>query len=193
MDAGATLVLKPGSLAFAGGGFVADGVKLAETLKKLAEFAAQKDPNFPGVNFDAETYEGVTFHTAKIPLRGADSKAREILGDPLELVIGTAKTSAYVAFGKDAAGLLKSVLTASSADRGKQLPPSQLRLALTPILAFVAATDPKPEIQAALDAVKQYAGSDTISVTATPIKNGCTVRLEVHEGVLKAIGGAVKR
>jgi len=193
MDAGATLVLKPGSLAFAGGGFVADGVKLAETLKKLAEFAAQKDPNFPGVNFDAETYEGVAFHTAKIPLRGADSKAREILGDPLELVIGTAKTSAYVAFGKDAAGLLKSVLAASSADRGKQLPPSQLRLALTPILAFVAATDPKPEIQAALDAVKQYAGSDTISVTATPIKNGCTVRLEVHEGVLKAIGGAVKR
>ncbi len=193
MDAGAALVLKEGSLAFAGGGFVADGVKLAETLKKLAEFAAQKDPNFPGVNFDAETYEGVTFHTAKIPLQGADSKAREILGDPLELVIGTAKTSAYVAFGKDAAGLLKSVLAASSADRGKQLPPSQLRLALTPILAFVAATDPKPEIQAALNAVKQYAGSDTISVTTTPIENGCTVRLEVHEGVLKAIGGAVKR
>jgi len=193
MDAGAALVLKEGSLAFAGGGFVADGVKLAETLKKLAEFAAQKDPNFPGVNFDAETYEGVTFHTARIPLQGADSKAREILGDPLELVIGTAKTSAYVAFGKDAAGLLKSVLAASSADRGKQLPPSQLRLALTPILAFVAATDPKPEIQAALNAVKQYAGSDTISVTTTPIENGCTVRLEVHEGVLKAIGGAVKR
>ncbi|HPM82235.1 MAG TPA: hypothetical protein PLF81_16120, partial [Candidatus Anammoximicrobium sp.] len=185
MDAGAALVLKEGSLAFAGGGFVADGVKLAETLKKLAEFAAQKDPNFPGVNFDAETYEGVTFHTARIPLQGADSKAREILGDPLELVIGTAKTSAYVAFGKDAAGLLKSVLAASSADRGKQLPPSQLRLALTPILAFVAATDPKPEIQAALNAVKQYAGSDTISVTTTPIENGCTVRLEVHEGVLK--------
>lgn len=193
MDAGAALVLKEGSLAFAGGGFVADGVKLAETLKKLAEFAAQKDPNFPGVNFDAETYEGVTFHTAKIPLQGADSKAREILGDPLELVIGTAKTSAYVAFGKDAAGLLKSVLAASSADRGKQLPPSQLRVALTPVLAFVAAADPKPEIQAALDAVKQYAGSDTISVTTTPIENGCTVRLEVHEGVLKAIGGAVKR
>lgn len=193
MDLGATLVLKPGSLAFAGGGFVADGTKLAEALKKLAEFAAQKDPNFPGVKFDAETYEGVTFHIAQIPLQDADSKAREILGDPLELVIGTAKTSAYVAFGKDAAGLLKSVLAGSSANKGKQLPPSELRVSLTPILAFVAAADPKPEIQAALEAVKQYAGSDTISITSTPIENGATIRLEIHEGVLKAIGGAVKR
>jgi hypothetical protein len=194
MDFGATLVLKPGSLAFAAGGFVADGDKLADALKKLAEFASQKDPNFPGVNFGAETCEGVTFHTAKIPLRDADSTAREILGDPLELVIGTGKTSAYVAFGKDSTQLLKSVLAASSSDAGKQLPPSQLRVSLTPILTFVAAAaESKPEIKAALDAVKQYAGSDTISVTSTPMKNGCAVRLEIQEGVLKAIGGAVKR
>lgn len=194
MDVGATLVLKPGSIAFAAGGFVADGDKLADALKKLAAFASQKDPNFPGVNFDAETCEGVTFHTAKIPLQVADPTAREILGDPLELVIGTGKTSAYVAFGKDSTQLLKSVLAASASGSGKALPPSQLRVSLTPILTFVAAAaESKPEIQAALDAVKQHAGNDTISITATPMKNGATVRLEVQEGVLKAIGGAVQR
>ena len=69
MDCGASLVLKPGSLGFVAGGFVADGEKLADAVKKLAGLAAKKDPNFPGINFDAETYEGVTFHTAKIPLQ----------------------------------------------------------------------------------------------------------------------------
>lgn len=193
MDCGARLVLKPGSLGFAAGGFVADGEKVADAVKKLAAFAAKKDPNFPGINFDAETCQGVAFHTAKIPLRGADSKARDILGDPLELVIGTGKTSAYVAFGKDSTQLLKSVLAASSSEGGKQLPPSQLRIFLTPILDFVAAADANPQVKVALDAVKQQAGNDAISVTATPLKNGCTIRLEVQEGVLKAIGGAVKR
>ena len=193
MDVGATLLLKPGSLGLAAGGFVADGEKLADAVKKLAAFGAKKDPNFPSINFDAETYQGVTFHTAKIPLRDADSKARELLGDPLELVIGTGKTSAYIAFGKDSTQLLKSVLAASSSGGGKQLPPSQLRIFLTPILNFVAAADPKPQVQAALEAVKQQAGNDIISVTATPLKNGCTIRLEIQEGVLKAVGGAVKR
>lgn len=192
MDAGATLMLKPGSLGLAAGGFVADGQKLADAVKKLAAFGAKKDPNFPSINFDAETYQGVTFHTARIPLQDADAKAREILGDPLELVIGTGKTSAYIAFGKDSTKLLKSVLAASKSEAGKQLPPSQVRIFLTPVLSFVAAADPQPQVQGALDAVKQQAGNDIISVTAMPLQNGVTVRLEIQEGVLKAIGGAVK-
>jgi len=193
VDCGASLVLKPGSLGFVAGGFVADGEKLADAVKKLAGLAAKKDPNFPGINFDAETYEGVTFHTAKIPLEKVeDENVRAILGDPLELVIGTGKTSAYVAFGKEPSRLLKNVLDASAADSGKQLPPSQLRISLSPILTFVAAADSNPQIKMALDAAKEYAGSDAISLTAIPIKNGCAMRLELEEGVLKAIGGAVK-
>ncbi|NLF70502.1 MAG: hypothetical protein GX575_15830 [Candidatus Anammoximicrobium sp.] len=193
MDFGAALMLKPGSLAFAAGGFVADGEKLADALKKLSDFATEKDPGFPGVNFATETCEGVTFHTVKIPLQNADYRAREILGDPLDLVIGTGKTSAYIAFGKDPVQLLKNVLAASSSNGGKPLPPSQLRASLTPILSFVAAEQSKPEIEAALKAVKPHAGNDTISLTASPSKNGVTVRLEIQAGVLKAIGGAVKK
>lgn len=191
-DCGAALVLKPGELGFVAGGFVADGEKLADAIKKLAGLAAKKDPNFPGVNFDAEKYEGVTFHTAKIPLRNANEQVRTILGEPMELVIGTGKTSAYVAFGKDPSRLLKNVLDASSSGSGKQLPPSQLRLSLAPILAFVAAADSNPKVKAAMEAANANAGSDTISVTATPIKNGCAVRLEIEDGVLKVVGGIVK-
>ncbi len=191
-DCGAALVLKPGSLGFVAGGFVADGEKLADAVKKLAGLAAKKDPNFPGINFDAETYEGVTFHTAKIPLQKTNEQVRTILGDPMEVVIGTGKTCAYIAFGKDPIRLLKNILDGSSSDSGKQLPPSQLRLSLSPILAFVAAADPNPQVKAALEAAKAYADNDAISLTAIPIKNGCAMRLELEEGVLKAVGGAVK-
>jgi hypothetical protein len=41
--------------------------------------------------------------------------------------------------------------------------------------------------------LKQQGSNDPISVSAMPMKNGCTSRLEVQEGVLKAIGEAVKR
>lgn len=192
MDVGAALVVQPGSLGFVAGGFVADGEKLADAVKKLAGLAARKDPNFPGITFDAETHEGVTFHTAKIPLRKANEQVRTILGDPMELVIGTGKQSAYVSFGKEPSRLLKSVLDGSVADSDKKLPPSQLRVSLTPILTFVAATDPNPQVLAALESVKQHAGNDAVSVTGLPIPDGFTVRLELDEGVIKAIGAAGK-
>jgi len=193
MDVGASLVLKPGSLGLVAGGFVADGEKLADAVKKLAGLAAKKDPNFPGIKFDAETYQGVTFHTAKIPLDKVDDyQVRTILGDPMDVVIGTGKTSAYVAFGKDPVGLLKSVLDGSAAGSDKALPPSQLRVSLTPILEFVAAADSNPQVATALEAAKQYPGRDAVSLTVMPIKNGAAMRLEFEEGVLKAIGGAVK-
>ena len=190
-DLGATLVLQPGALGFAAGGFVADGDKLAGAVKKLAGLAAQKDPNFPGIQFDAETYQGVTFHTAEIPLRKANPQVRGILGDPMNLVIGTGKESAYLAFGKDPTRLLKNVLDASSANSSKQLPPSQLRLSLAPILTFVAAADSNPQLQAALQAVQESDG-DGVSLTGLSIPNGFTLRLELEEGVIKAIGAAAK-
>lgn len=192
MDLGATLVLQPGSLGFAAGGFIADGDKLAGAVKKLAGLAAQKDPNFPGIQFDAETYQGVTFHTAKIPLKDANSQVRAILGDPMDVVIGTGKESVYLAFGKDPSRLLKNILDASLANSSKELPPSQLRLSLSPILTFVAATDSNPQLQAGLQAIRQGAGGDAVSVTGLPIPHGFTVRLELEEGVIQAIGAAAK-
>jgi hypothetical protein len=191
-DGGAVLVLKPGTLALAAGGFVADGQKIAAALKKLAKLGQSKDPNFPDVNFDAETYQGVTLHTADIPLRTSQEEIRRVLGDPMSVVIGTGAESAYVAFGQDAAGLLKSVLDGSGQSADSQLPPAELKLSLTPVLEFAAAADDNPGLQAALAALKDHDGSDDISLRIVPIEDGCRVRLQFEDGVLKAIGGAVQ-
>lgn len=193
LELGATLMLEPGSLAVVAGGLVADGEKLGDALKKLAAFAARKNPGkMPRIQFDAETHAGVSFHTVQIPLHGADEHVRQILGDPMDCVIGIGKQSAHVAFGKNPSALLKRVLDASAANSDKEMPPSQVRVSLSRILAFVAAATSDPQVQAALEAVRDGAGADGISVTTLPIERGAAMRLELEEGVLKAIGAAAK-
>jgi hypothetical protein len=195
-DCGGVLSLKPDALTLAIGCFVADGQQLADAVKELAAFAEQKDPNFPTIDFDAEKHRGVTFHTATIPLRTGPPEVRRVLGDPMEVVVGTGKKAVYLAFGKDAGQLLKEVLDGSVENRSKKLPPAEVVVSLTPVLEFAAAMEKRPrqlrQVEAALEAVKTLSGSDHISLRAMPIKNGCRVRLEIEEGVLKAIGAAAK-
>jgi hypothetical protein len=192
MDVGATLVLKPGSLTLAAGGFVSDGAKLAESLQQLAKLAEQKNPRLPSVQFNAATYRDVTLHRASLPLRTDNEQVREVLGDPMSVVLGTGEQSAYVAFGRDAEQLLKDVLDASAQDTDRQLPPAQLVMSLTPLLEFAAAAEANPAVDAALAAVRAHAGSERIVLTILPIERGAKFRLEVEEGILKAIGGVVK-
>ena len=100
-DAGAVLLLKPKSLSFGVGGLVADGNKLAGALKDLVAFAKDKSVPLPEVKFDAEKHAGVTFHTVSIPLQTSKEEAQVLLGDPLQVVVGTGAKSAYLAFGQD--------------------------------------------------------------------------------------------
>jgi hypothetical protein len=191
-DGGAVLLLKPGSLALAAGGFVAEGPQIAEALKKLAKLGQSKDPDFPVIHFDVETYRDVTLHTASIPLRTSQHQVRRVLGDPMSVIVGTGETSVYVAFGQDAMGLLKQVLDASEKSADVTLPPAELKLSLKPVLEFALSADDNPGLRAALAALQDYDGSDHISLRIVPIERGCKVRLQFEEGVLKAIGGAVK-
>jgi hypothetical protein len=174
------------------GGFVSDGQKLADAIQRLAKLAAEKDANFPGIDFDSESYQGVSLHKAAIPLRRGNDQVRSVLGDPMSVILGTGAESVYVAFGQDAEKLLKDVLDGSLEKSEQKLPPSELRLSLQPALEFAAAAEQNQVVEAALAAVKAYEGGDSISLSVEPFERGCAVRLEVEEGVLKAIGGAVK-
>ena len=68
----------------------------------------------------------------------------------------------------------------------------QIRLAVAPIAKFVAEVGDDPQVKsdaAMLAAIVAKAGSkDHVTVTAQPIAQGVRVRLEVEEGLLKAIG-----
>jgi hypothetical protein len=192
VDFGATVIAKPESLTFAAGGFVADGEQLAEAVKKLVEFAQQKEPDVPEVAFDAARHGKVTFHTASVPMDDADDQARQLLGDPLEVVLGTGPQSVYLAFGRQPVELLKTIIDKSKKDAQKPLPPAQASLSFGPILELAASLDDNPAVTLALETIKQHVGNDHISFRVVPTKNGCLARLEVEEGVLKVIGEGVR-
>lgn len=193
MDLGGCLVLMPEALTAVIGGFVSDGNKLAATVQELHAFAKTKDARVPNVNFNAATHGGVTFHTASIPLPSdADATARQVLGDPMEVVIGTGETSAYLALGKDAQRMLVEIIDASAEQADTLVPPSQLWVALTPIMQFVASVDDNPVVRSLLMTLKATEGKDRIAMTVLPIQRGTTVRISLDAGVITMVGEGIR-
>ncbi len=188
-DAGACLFLKPNSIAAVAGGYVSDGEQLAGIVQRLHALAQRLEPRTPGVHFNAEVYRGVTLHTTAIPLRDADAQARELLGDPMDVVIGTGATSVYLAFGQDAAEMLKAVVDGSTEQR---VPPMQAFLALESILEFAVSVDDNPILREVLDAVQQAPGGDRIGVAVLPIERGVALQLNVEQAVGAAVGQGVR-
>jgi hypothetical protein len=192
VNLGGTLVLKPDSLAAAVGGFVADGESLEAAIGDLWKFAKKKDPDTLDVTVETQTHQGVKLHTTKIPLDDQKAKAREVLGDPLEVVLGIGKQAVYLSFGKDSTDLLKQVIDKSLEDTETKFAPAELNIALTPILEFASSIEDDPGVQAALALLKEADGKDRISLKVMPIRRGVSVRLEIEEGVLSAAGEAAK-
>lgn len=193
IDAGASLFLEPKALSFASGLYVADGATLEKTVKKGAAILAKTEAEFPKVNFDAEKHAGVSFHTFTIPVPEGEGEARQLLGDQLDVVLGTGAKAFYLAFGKGSSATLKKVIDKSAADANKTVPPLQLNVALTPIAKTAApALGDNPAGAVAVAALEKAGGKDHIRVTHKSIQRGFEFRIEVEEGVLKVIGEVAK-
>jgi hypothetical protein len=183
LDGGAVVLLKADSFFFAAGGQVADGKKIEQGLRTLAELS-KDEPDFPEINWDAEEHAGVTFHTMSIPVPDPDS--REVLGESIDVVLGTSDTSFYIAAGTDALTQLKSIIDASAANGAQTVPPAQISVAATPILQFAGQFAPPVGLLAAV--VGQSGGKDHVKIVNKIIENGSITRITVEEGMLKAIG-----
>jgi hypothetical protein len=198
MDGGLALMLKSGGLTFVAGGAIADGAKLEKALKQLAVEIQKEEPNLLKgdpylLKLDAETHQGVRFHTLAIPTDEMDDEnVTKLFGDTLDVVLGISETSVYLSAGRDAASTLKQVIDGSKANPGKDIPPMRISLAATPIAQFVAAVAEEEEVQqmAAMVAamLAQTDGKDHLTLTSQQIPNGAVVRLEIEEGLLKLLG-----
>jgi len=192
VNCGGVLVLKPNSLAAALGGFVSDGDALKQAIGELWDFAKEKDPNVGNLDVNTQTHRGVTLHTTNVPLKDQQKEASDVLGDPLEVVLGVGEKSVYLAFGKESTDLLKRILDKSAEDAGGKFAPGEVNVSLTPILEFAASLDDNPGVQTALESLKAADGKDNITLTVMPAKRGVTLRFAVEEGVISAAGEAGK-
>ena len=194
VDGGMALLLKPDALTFVAGGAIADGAKLETMLKKLAAEVQNKEPELAKLlTLDAETHQGVRFHTLAIPADEMDEEiAPKLFGPNMDVVVGISETSAYLSVGRDAASTLKQVIDQSKAQPDKQIPPMRVSLAAGPIAKFVAdLTEDEMGKQMATEigaVLEKSGGKDHLTLTSKPIPNGAAVRLEVEEGLLKVIG-----
>jgi hypothetical protein len=195
LDLGAALLLKPRGSVIVAGALVADGDKLDKALRKLLAEIGKEEPDFAkSVKLDAETIDGVRFHTVTMPV--SSESAAIALGDKIDVVLGFGADRLYAAVGQDAMAVLKETMAKSKAAAGKEAPPSQVSLAATPIAKFVAAAAadiPFGQMIAQMAGMvggmlEKSAGKDHLTMTTTPTANGAQVRLEVEEGLLKLIG-----
>jgi hypothetical protein len=195
IDGGAVLMLDAKTVDFAAGGLVADGKSIEDSFKRLIELA-KNEPDFPTVKLNSGSHGGITFHSVTTPIPESEKDARDILGDKVNIILGTGPKAVYIAFGKNAESLLKQVIDKSAQDGSKAVPPMQLNVSLLPILKFAASVDnsnANKAIVSEMIKVLETSGKDKINLISQPIKNGNNVRIQVEEGILQMIGAAAKK
>ncbi|WP_145062948.1 hypothetical protein [Adhaeretor mobilis] len=194
-DMGAVMNVGSDAASMLFGGYNADPAKVESGIKKLVELAKEND-EFPGVKWNADSHNGVQFHTVTVPVPADEEEAQQIFGQEVEIVVGIGKDSVYAGAGRDAIADLKAVMDASASDLGKSVPPMEMSFALTQIMDFagvVAKADGPAEATAAIEMVANMLandanGRDHVRILSTAIPNGSKTRIEAEEGVLRAIG-----
>ncbi len=188
-DLGAALMLENQSMTVLFGFHVADGAKLEKSVKDLVKMA-EKDPNFPGIKFNAATEGDVNFHSMEIPVPD-DEAARDVFGEQIELIVGIGPKAAYFGFGEGCLGGLRGAIRNSAAATDTSAP-MQMSVALGPIMRFASNFEDNPMVAALATALEANQGRDNILIVGEAIPNGAHYRFEVQDGVLKAIGQATQ-
>ena len=180
------------------GGYVKDPSKIDSSLRELAKIA-EKESNFPGVNWNADEHEGVTFHTMQVPIEDDDPQVKKLLGTKVDCSIGIGKESVYFGFGRDNLAKTKEIIDSSRAQPDKPMPIAEWMVSLGPIMQ-VAAESPDiddPQQKQILQTIAQMLqnetqGKDHIRAVGTAVENGFRYRIVAEEGVLRALGKAAE-
>jgi hypothetical protein len=192
LDFGGSVILGERRLMVVAGAYISEPADLEKALTDLIE-VAKKDPNFPGTKFDLVTDGDIRFHTWTSPIP-PDDKVNRAIGKELKLAVGFGGKSVYVGVGtEDPLPALKKAIVDSKAGASKKVSPGLLDVSLKQILDFARVFTPDDEIVAAVQAeVAKAVGKDHVHLELKSIPYGAAYRIELQEGVLKAIGLSVK-
>ena len=195
MDGGAALRVAPDSMTLVAGTTIKDTAKFESGLKKLEEAAREKSAEFSGIQWNAAQHAGVNFHTLTVPVKAGQDGPRKMLGDEIQIAIGIGSEAVYLAAGRDHLEAVKKAIDASAANAGKSVPPFEMMVSAAPIaevLADQADEGPQKQIAQSVAAMlrTEAQGEDRLRFVSQAIPNGLRSRIEVEQGVLKAIGKA---
>ena len=191
-DIGAVLLAGENNLRLALGTFISDGNEVAKLAKDFA--AKVKDyPDAPTFEFDREVYKGVTMHLAKIDIPAYEEEARSIFGESFDIHIGTADKAIYLALGKDSKSLLTEIIDAQGSDSSTDRPVGQVQIKLLPMFEFAQSAAANDFVMAMIDSLSRSADAGKIMYVQESIPNGQEVEISIGEGLLQAVGAAVRQ
>ncbi|TWU20403.1 hypothetical protein Pla52o_42780 [Novipirellula galeiformis] len=191
-DVGALLLANQNDFQFVFGSFIADGNEAAQIVKDLAE-KVRNEPKAPKFSFDQSTYKGVAMHLIEAEVPQGEEELQQMFGPQLRVHVGTGPKSVYVAVGKDSESLMKQLIDSGASDQAGIRPIGQFRVKLLPILQYAQSINTNEVIAAMIDTLSRATdGGDVIMVQKT-IANGQESRLMISEGLLQAVGSAVRQ
>ena len=191
-DLGAQAVADDGQLDITVGIFVSDGEAAAQIVKDLAE-ELKSEPQAPTFEFDQETYKDVTLHSMMIDIPADQDELRETLGEKAVIKIGTAANAVYLSAGTDSEKAIKEFIDSSDdEDDPSDRPVGQMQIRLLPFLRFAQSVEANDVVASMIDTLSQDDETDYMLVEANMIENGQSSYIEIGEGILKAIGAAVR-
>ncbi|MFG0290310.1 MAG: hypothetical protein ACF8CQ_19180 [Rhodopirellula sp. JB044] len=191
LDAGALLLTDAGSMKFAFGSFVSDGAEAASIVKDIAN-KLQGHQDAPRFEFDRDTYRGVTMHLIEADVPADEDEVRKVFGETVRVHIGTGEKSVYVALGDQSVDLMKEMIdgAATPVAAGDDL--ARIELNLMPILQYAQSVESNDAIASMIDALSRADDAGTLRIVSKAIDNGQRSRIVLGDGLLRAIGGAVR-
>ncbi len=190
-DVGALLLADSNDFRFVFGSFVADGNEAANIVKELAD-KVKSEPNAPRFKFDQSNYKGIAMHLVEADVPADQDEARRVFGDTLRVHVGTGEKVVFVAVGNDSEGLMKQLIDAGASDNVGDRPVGQMKISLLPILQYAHSIESNDTIAAMIDALSRSPDLGELVVVSQSIENGGKSRLTIGEGLLQAIGAAIR-
>jgi len=195
MDAGMSMIMGEKSMTMVAAAHVASGTEVAEAVQKLVDLAKETaEGSLEDVKLNAGEHAGVTLHTMSLPLpEESAGPLAKVMGDKVPVVLGTADKSVYMAVGNDAMETLKGLLDKSKDATATKTDPGSIEVALGPIMKFAQSMETNPVLEMVSEQLANAGGKDRVQIRTMAVgDNGMTYRVQIDEGVLRAIGTAAQ-
>ncbi len=196
------------------GARVADGKKIESLVKKLVSSVDSKVGL--EIKFNDYIYKEADIHLGSIAIPDANDAAiqkqlqdipfaeigpvlskigpalSKMLGDKLQFAIATSDTGLYAAVGPGSEGNLKGALDRVAGKSNVPKRPMELRIETLPIFQYAQTISSNAITDAMAKAAQNMSEADLIVVDTRITENVVVWRMAIEEGVLRAIGAAIK-
>ncbi len=139
-------------------------------------------------------YNGVNMHALEADIPEGEEAPRKMFGDKLQVLIGTAPDTVYLAFGPEGKSFMSKAIDAAAKGPQpvKDQVPLRLQVSLLPIMEYVQSIAQNSMVDMLLQKLREYPDLTEISMTMKSINRGSVFSVRIEEGILRMGGAAAQ-